>query len=358
MELKNKKILVVEDDTTIRKNIVEFLSLHDIVVQSAKNGLEGLSVFSAWKPDLIICDIMMPEMDGFTFLNELNRKFPFHQSIFIFLTAKNSLTDIRKGMNLGADDYLIKPFMLDDLLSTIRSKIVKHELRLKGIREAIKEVEERTSPTPYHEFNTCLNGVLMGTQILLNSEDSHFNLDERMVLDIIQQSGIRLNKAINNLIFLGDLDSGKFTPFLEDVTASSLESTLVQISKNYDRSGDLILTMVGGATHADKFLLRKILEELLDNAFKYSKIGEQVMVEIHLKEGRFIFNMEYSCGNFTEEMFQNVSAYNQFDLPVNTGVGLGLGLFLTKRLCQLLGVRLEFQKLNSQKGKYIFQFEF
>jgi CRP-like cAMP-binding protein/CheY-like chemotaxis protein len=120
-----KKILLIEDNPEVRENTSEILALANYDVITAPNGKVGVELASQNKPDLIICDIMMPELDGYGVLHILSKK-PETASIpFIFLTAKTEKTDIRKGMTLGADDYLTKPFDDTDLLNAVEARLTK-----------------------------------------------------------------------------------------------------------------------------------------------------------------------------------------------------------------------------------------
>src|ERR1044071_612932 len=124
-----KKILVIEDNADIRENTAEILSLANYSVITAENGKIGVDLANKEKPDLIMCDIMMPELDGYGVLHILSKKPETALIPFIFLTAKTEKTDIRKGMELGADDYLTKPFDDSELLNAIEARLRKHEMR-------------------------------------------------------------------------------------------------------------------------------------------------------------------------------------------------------------------------------------
>lgn len=126
-----KKILLIEDNPEIRENTGEILSLANYEVLAAENGKVGVDVAQREKPDLIVCDIMMPELDGYGVLHILSKNPETANIPFIFLTAKTEKTDVRKGMNLGADDYLTKPFDDTELLNAIETRLRKHELRAK-----------------------------------------------------------------------------------------------------------------------------------------------------------------------------------------------------------------------------------
>jgi CRP-like cAMP-binding protein len=123
-----KKILLIEDNSDVRENISEILVLANYDVITAENGKVGVELAQREKPDLIICDIMMPELDGYGVLHILGKKQETAIIPFIFLTAKTEKTDLRKGMNLGADDYLTKPFDDTELLSAIDARLRKSDL--------------------------------------------------------------------------------------------------------------------------------------------------------------------------------------------------------------------------------------
>lgn len=126
-----KKILIIEDNPEVRENTSEILSLANYSVISAENGKAGVDLAQREKPDLIICDIMMPELDGYGVLHILSKNEQTSGIPFIFLTAKAEKNDIRKGMDLGADDYLTKPFDDTDLLNAIEARLRKNSMQQK-----------------------------------------------------------------------------------------------------------------------------------------------------------------------------------------------------------------------------------
>jgi CRP-like cAMP-binding protein len=125
-----KKVLVIEDNIEVRENIVEILELYGYEAEEAENGKIGVQKALESIPHLILCDVMMPELDGFGVLNILSKKPETAHIPFIFLTAKSEKEDWRRGMNLGADDYITKPFFKDELLQVIEVRLKKND-RLK-----------------------------------------------------------------------------------------------------------------------------------------------------------------------------------------------------------------------------------
>lgn len=131
------KILVIEDDAPIRQNLQLMLKQEGHEVRGAPNGVEGLKQIERERPDLVICDVMMPELDGFGVLQAV-RAVPDQADIpFIFLTALDDNASMRRGMNLGADDYLHKPFTREDLLQAVAVRIRKHALTLAAMAERL-----------------------------------------------------------------------------------------------------------------------------------------------------------------------------------------------------------------------------
>jgi CheY-like chemotaxis protein len=122
-----KTVLLIDDNREVRETTQEILELADYIVTTAENGKEGVGIAKANAPDIIICDIMMPELDGYGVLQILSRNPATSTIPFIFLTAKADKTDFRKGMNLGADDYLTKPFEELELIQTIEARLAKSQ---------------------------------------------------------------------------------------------------------------------------------------------------------------------------------------------------------------------------------------
>ncbi len=143
-----KKILVIEDNNDVRENIAEILELSNYKVFTAENGKVGVELALTKSPDLIICDIMMPVLDGYGVLHLLNKHIETFGIPFIFLTAKTEKTDVRKGMALGADDYITKPFDGIDLLHAIEVRLKKaeaikvHVANNNDVDSFIKEVKQ------------------------------------------------------------------------------------------------------------------------------------------------------------------------------------------------------------------------
>lgn len=151
-----KKILVIEDNLDIRENICESLELSGYQTLQASNGKQGVEIAQLHYPDLIVCDIMMPEMDGYEVLSHLGKDLKTSGIPFIFLTAKAEKNDFRKGLSLGADDYITKPFREDDLLNAIQLRLQKIENFKLLIEQSIAQSIAET-PATSTDFNELLS---------------------------------------------------------------------------------------------------------------------------------------------------------------------------------------------------------
>lgn len=229
----NKHILLIEDDTTVRENTAELLELADYKVTTAANGKIGVTKAMEVHPDIIVCDVMMPELDGYGVLTELSNNEETLSIPFIFLSAKTDHKDIRKGMDLGADDYLTKPFEEEELISAIESRLAKTAI--------INARKQKTEDTPKNVLN------LDGFRELLSKFDTiqvkanqsvyepgdtanRFFLVERGVIKLhqIDDNGKELITALHKADdFFGSLVFNRPVNYKEYATA--LEDTILHV---------------------------------------------------------------------------------------------------------------------------------
>ena len=153
--MNTKKILVIEDSKSLQKQINSFLSIEGFQVLEASNGQDGLNLAEKYSPSLIICDIMMPGIDGYEVLKKLKHNRVTSAIPFIFLTAKSCKEDVRYGMNIGADDYITKPFSLKDFTETVKKVIEKHEHIKKHYDSMSKEMLHHLLSSSTAVIYTC-----------------------------------------------------------------------------------------------------------------------------------------------------------------------------------------------------------
>jgi DNA-binding response OmpR family regulator len=152
-----KTILLIEDDVALRENTAEMLELAGYATMVAPNGRLGIELATTQRPDIIICDIMMPEVDGYGVLKAVSSNTVTDHIPFIFLSAKTEHKEVRKGMDLGADDYLTKPFEEDELLSAIESRLAKAQLLASAVDKTITVVPETDDGHVLNNLNELKN---------------------------------------------------------------------------------------------------------------------------------------------------------------------------------------------------------
>lgn len=172
----------------MRRNIALLLEMEGFEVATAENGREGLEKARGWRPDLVICDVMMPELDGYGVIRALRAEKETATTPFIFLTAKGDKTDLRVGMNHGADDYLTKPVVRDDLLAAVRARLARAdavEARVQEASEAGGFNPDFSSPEPLRE---ALGLTLREAEVLLWISQGKSNADIGMILGMSEKT--------------------------------------------------------------------------------------------------------------------------------------------------------------------------
>jgi diguanylate cyclase len=184
-----KKILVIEDEELVRENILEFLDAEGLAGIGATNGYNGIDLAKVEKPDLIICDVMMPGLDGYTVLKTLRQETTFATTPFIFLTAKAAKADFRQGMELGADDYLTKPFTRAELLGAIATRFKKQQ----QYRSELEQAKDQLDYLMYHDSLTNLPN-----QLSLREQFKRIKLNHEQPLMTIMCVGLDRFNQIND----------------------------------------------------------------------------------------------------------------------------------------------------------------
>ncbi|WP_017660696.1 hybrid sensor histidine kinase/response regulator [Baaleninema simplex] len=350
------KILIIEDEQDIREIVVEILSEADYETLEAENGAVGIELASQHSLDLIICDVMMPELDGYGVLRAL-RQNPVTQTVpFIFLTAKAEKTQIRQGMELGADDYLPKPFTIAELLATVATRLEKKAALERVSQYKLDELRHNLTRSLPHELLTPLNGILGYATFL--EEDGH-SMDRAEIQEMaasISTSARRLHHLIQNFLLYAQLelvkgDSRRMQLLLRGQTESArkaIETVAREIAQQYDRLDDLYLQLDDASLAVAENWIAKAIAELTDNAFKFSQAGTPVEVRSQLDGDRFVFSTVDRGRGFQPEQIERVGAYEQFERKIYEQQGSGLGLAITKRLAELNGGTLTIDSTPSQ----------
>lgn len=203
-----KRILVIEDETPIRDNILEMLELEGFEVAGADDGRAGLDLVPAFQPDLIICDITMPEIDGYGVLMALRQRRETAMVPFMFLTARADHDYVRHGMELGADDYLTKPFTFDELRAAVNTRLQRRALIKRIADQELQQARTSLIRLVSHELRTPLISVNMVTEIFSRQIDHISPTQLRDLLDTLERGTHRLNRLVEQSVFIVQLEAG------------------------------------------------------------------------------------------------------------------------------------------------------
>lgn len=345
MERHMAKILIVDDDAQLRSTIQMVLKLKGYEVIDADNGVTALKLARAVLPDLIISDVNMPQADGYTALAEL-RKDPTTAAIpLILMTGNVEAAGMRKGMDLGADDYLDKPFAMNALLKAVETRLKQRDTIKQTAEKKLAELRANLSLMLPHELNTPLVGILGYGEIISSCADSLQPAELAEMGKNILESGQRLQRLIQNFLIYSQLellradDKEIAAMRAKRITDANEALTLVARTKaqSVNRLNDLRADICHGGVCCSEDLLSKVVEEILGNAFKFSKPGTPVQFSV-VPEGKLLKLVIADHGRgMKPEYINSIAAYVQFDRRQHEQQGSGLGLIIAKRLIELHG---------------------
>ncbi len=339
------KILVVEDEDDIRLELMEWLQFEGYEVVGAANGKLGLEAIYRELPEMIICDIAMPEMDGREVLMELRSDPNFVQVPFIFLTASVDHASIRRGMNLGADDYLTKPFTHAEILEAVRSRLdkkiaqdLKTQAQLDFLLGAVAEAQEkqrlksRLVAMFSHEFRNPLSSVLLSSNILRKYEGQLTPERKTQHLDRIDSSIHLLIQMLDDMLLVAELEGGhlEFHPTLLALN-NFMEDIIDEIAIIDQNAHVLILhNRMDTAVYLDPKLMRQILANLITNAIKYSPPKSKITITVERRGDRLHLSVQDQGIGIPEESLPHI--FEAFHRAANAHAikGTGLGLSIVK----------------------------
>jgi len=338
----SQKILVIDDEANYRDLITMVLQMSSYDVYQAANGLDGLAAAKMHNPDLILCDINMPKMDGNTLLTTLKQDPEFAGIPFIFLTGNAAPSDMRKGMQLGADDYLTKPFTAEELLSVVKIRLSKKRSLQQYYKAQFDDIKSNILQSLPHEFRTPLNAILGFSQIL--KEGHHLPPEEVQEMgELIHKSGRRLHHLLENMVLFGQLqflinDQEKCEKVRKE-SATTLLEIIQPVSEKlmsvHERAGSVHLSVNNALLQISSLRLTKMLEEIIDNALKFSKTGTPVHISSEENESEVRIMIQDEGRGMSEDQINKIAAFRQFERGYYEQQGAGLGLAIVKTLTEL-----------------------
>jgi two-component system, sensor histidine kinase and response regulator len=325
-----KRILVIEDEALLLEGIIELLSAEGYDAIAATNGQEGIQTTQKLLPDLILCDVSMPVLNGYETLQSLRCNPQTALIPFIFLTARGTAADFRQGLRLGADDYLMKPFNRQELLEAIETHLRK--LAMASNLQQSNLLKGDLLSTISHEIRSPLTNMLSTIKVLRTIPSTN---QQQHYLEVLQAQCSHEITMLNRLLDLQRLEAKVDQPWLEML---NLYMWVPAIAEPFeiracDRQQILQVDLEADLPlfRSDCTNLKRILSELLHNACKYTPIGGKISLNVQSKQSSaFIY---FTVRNEAEipavdlpYIFEKFYRVANVDFHQQGGSGLGLPL--------------------------------
>ncbi|MDX2137092.1 MAG: response regulator [Chloroflexota bacterium] len=342
------KILVIEDEFDIREELMNWLQFEGYEVMGAENGRQGLAAIRREHPDLVLCDISMPEIDGHQVLIELRSEPEYVHLPFIFLTASADRDSMRKGMTLGADDYLTKPFTHAEVMLAIRTRLSKIEKiqtqidHLSGIIDTEREqrlLKSRLVGMFSHDFRNPLAAILSSSILLQRYGDRLTPERHQKEFQRIDGAVHLLLNMLDEMLLVAEIENGQLTVYPETLDLSKLVTKLIKEFRLIDGDAHQLAfsNALPEAVTVDPKFVQHIVTNLISNAIKYSPPGSEIHVRALVENEEVILSVQDAGIGIAQHDLTHV--FEPFFRADNARYtkGTGLGLALVKQAVDICG---------------------
>ena len=346
-----KTVLLIDDDVRLRPVLVEGLEAHGYRMLSAPDTAQGGELARAHLPDVIVCDIDMPGVDGKGFLKALRLDPELADRQFILMTGDPAYANPRAGMEIGADDFLLKPFSIGDLTRAVEARLRRAEISRHLENRVIEQLRSSLHATLPHEFFTPLAGVFGLTEMLEEELDDLSKDEIRPILHDILTSARRLHRTLRNYLHIIQLDAPDRppAPWLEaKQVAEAFTAGVNAAARRHHRQADIVLELTGVRLRCGPAEFTALAEELVDNALNFSRKDSPVKVSFKPEGSRLHLTVTDAGRGMTSKQLQQLGLFQQHDRKKFEQQGLGLGLALARRIVHRLGGQL---RLDSEPGR-------
>ncbi len=337
-------ILIVDDNPLITTVLKSLLHNEHFSVLVATNGEEALAAIDSAGVDVVVCDVMMPKMDGYQFHESLRARASHAHIPFIFLTALSDDTEMKRGLLTGADMYLTKPFDPRQILPLIKGKVLRSRALKQKTEEQLEAYRKRVVNTLSHEFRTPLVAITTGSELLVDHGEKIDPARARNLLEAIQRGGQRLEKLVGDFMLLQQLDSGSGKKMYQTRgRVVAVETILERLSdKRRAELASLGFSFIvecsctGVRTYCYEPHIEDALSRLIDNAVKFSRELKEIQIKVWAeKEAVFFEVSDRGLGLDPAKVSQAVELFGQIDRDKFEQQGSGMGLALVSRYMRI-----------------------
>ena len=331
----------MEDDTSLSERMVAALEQSGYTAVAAPSLREGLKSAVRIQPDVVVSDVHLGDADGRDLLEVLRHDENLQDCQFVIMTGDVAGASQRSGMNLGADDYLAKPFSLEEFLTCIETRMKRRSSSRRAEERFVRSMRDSLTLTLPHEFLTPLNGIIGLSEFLQDPGDELSPAAVAVMAKDIHDCGTQLLRTIHNYLTVLDVmdhpaAGGDEVGWIEaEDVELHLGSEAALIAETHGRRKDLELgstLLATGPVRLDGKRFTAVAHELIDNAFKFSRPGSPVRLRLSQTEAGVELAVEDQGRGLTSEQIRRISAFRQFDRKRYEQQGLGLGLTLAQQL--------------------------
>lgn len=360
MANQKSTILVIDDDDTIRDNISDLLSWDDYYVITAKNGQQGLRLALEIRPHLILCDIMMPDMDGYEVLQNLRSSPTISTTPFIFLTALSDREHVRRGMKIGADDYLSKPFSASELLATVHARLQRLEDIQAEYEQELEMARKSFTQMVAHELRTPLISIVMVQEMIAKRAEQLTPLQIQELMTTMESGTRRLRHLVEQVVFMNQLETRLLNEQiiqdngilinLKHLLKESVNTAQLFVYRNKPNHVNLSLPENDYHLRGDFAALKQALAEIISNAINFSPPSEPVDVMVEEKKSNWISITvrDFGVGIPRDKIALAQMEFQQINREKQEQQGLGLGLPLAQRIVSVHKGELQIKSVEEQ----------
>ncbi|MDZ4670406.1 MAG: ATP-binding protein [Phototrophicales bacterium] len=345
------KVLIVEDNLTLLEDISLELDLRGYDVVQATDGKVALNILEKMSPlpDIIVSDIAMPDMDGFKFLETIRGDTALNDIPFLFLTASNSPNSLRISKELGADDFIAKPFQSDDLVLAIENKIKRIKAFQKKAESNLNESKRQLMQMISHELRSPLTVIYGGTNILTKLLAGTPDETVEKMIGLVQNGANRLNSLTKKIVALLEIDSGglqtRFDKSREPFNMNELvESRIAKLKPSiiHERHAlTIIFNPNPESVHVDGVLnyLELMIDELVDNAINFTPKDGTITVSVSQQDDKFVTLIieDTGVGIPKADMLRLWERFVQINRDNQEQQGSGIGLSIVRDCARIHG---------------------
>lgn len=338
------RVLLIDDDDALREVHAELLDAAGHQTMQAGTGGAGIEAIRSTRPDLVLCDVDMPGMDGYAVLEAVRADPQLASTPFLFLTGMDARHHFRAAMSLGADDYLAKPVREHDLVAAVEARLARRAAERLESERRVAELRRSVSLLLPHELRTPLTVILGGSDMLreLHQEMAPKEIGE--IATSISKAAQRLYRMAENYLLYAGMELERLTVAESPARALSgaagadlvRDATYGQ-AREYGREQDIQMDLADATLPLAEPYVRKIVAELVDNALKFSQAGKPIKVSFTASGQRVTLAVADAGRGMTLDQIREVGAFHQFNRAVFEQQGSGLGLILVKGIIEASG---------------------